>query len=318
LNTLSVTKIWAVKPHSAFTDLIFFKERLLVIFREANTHFGDDGTLRLIESLDQGLTFKTVALFEKKGWDLRDPKLCLTPQGKLQIHFQAIKLTPKKKKYKESVSYTIFSEEARFFSKMKRISKKHEWPWRITWSEKEAYVASYTYTNPKNRKEPWSLTLMKSQNGVDFTKITTWPFKDYPNETTLRVLENQKMVALVRVHEKKVPPFFSYNWIGTSSPPYNEWVWQKSSSHLGGPNFLVYQDKMIASGRLLYKTPYALQEKVALFQMTEKELKPLLLLPSSGDCSYPGLFLKENTLFVSYYSSHEHNTAIYLAKISLP
>jgi hypothetical protein len=43
-----------------------------------------------------------------------------------------------------------------------------------------------------------------------------------------------------------------------------------------------------------------------------------VFLPSSGDTSYPGLVLEGDRLLVSYYSSHEERTAIYLAEIDLP
>ncbi len=41
----------------------------------------------------------------------------------------------------------------------------------------------------------------------------------------------------------------------------------------------------------------------------------LLELPSGGDTSYPGFLLKDHTLWVSYYSSHQGKTSIYLAKL---
>ena len=43
-----------------------------------------------------------------------------------------------------------------------------------------------------------------------------------------------------------------------------------------------------------------------------------ILLPSGGDTSYPGLVIRGDRLLVSYYSSHEERTAIYLAEIQLP
>ena len=41
-------------------------------------------------------------------------------------------------------------------------------------------------------------------------------------------------------------------------------------------------------------------------------------MPSAGDNSYPGLVLHEDVLWVSYYSSHDGKTSIYLAKLKLP
>ena len=42
-----------------------------------------------------------------------------------------------------------------------------------------------------------------------------------------------------------------------------------------------------------------------------------LKLPSGGDTSYAGLVLNDGLLWVSYYSSHEGKTAIYLAKAKI-
>ena len=41
------------------------------------------------------------------------------------------------------------------------------------------------------------------------------------------------------------------------------------------------------------------------------DLTKLVTLPSGGDCSYPGMVIKDNILYVSYYSTHEGKTVIY-------
>jgi hypothetical protein len=48
------------------------------------------------------------------------------------------------------------------------------------------------------------------------------------------------------------------------------------------------------------------------------KLTEFLTLPSGGDTSYAGLVLHEGLLWVSYYSSHEGRTSIYLAKVQIP
>jgi hypothetical protein len=47
-------------------------------------------------------------------------------------------------------------------------------------------------------------------------------------------------------------------------------------------------------------------------------LEEALVLPSGGDSSYPGLVWHDGLLWVSYYSSHEGKSSIYLAKVKLP
>ncbi len=81
---VSVEKIWDAAPHNAFTDLIRFKDRWFCTFRESEAHVGGDGRIRLIESRD-GKTWTSAALLEEKGVDLRDPKLSITPDGRLMV-----------------------------------------------------------------------------------------------------------------------------------------------------------------------------------------------------------------------------------------
>ena len=46
-------------------------------------------------------------------------------------------------------------------------------------------------------------------------------------------------------------------------------------------------------------------------------MQSLLQLPSGGDCSYPGMVWHDGLLWLSYYSSHEGRTGVYLAKVRL-
>ena len=55
--------------------------------------------------------------------------------------------------------------------------------------------------------------------------------------------------------------------------------------------------------------------EIALLDVDQKSLTPILQLPSGGDTSYPGLVWRDGVLWVSYYSSHEGKTSIYLAKV---
>ena len=43
----------------------------------------------------------------------------------------------------------------------------------------------------------------------------------------------------------------------------------------------------------------------------------ILKLRSDGSCCYPGFVWHNDTLYVSYYSSHQGKASIYLAKVKL-
>ena len=55
---------------------------------------------------------------------------------------------------------------------------------------------------------------------------------------------------------------------------------------------------------------------ICLIEPEYGTLTEVLALPSGGDTSYPGLVWHDGLLWVSYYSSHEGKTSIYLAKVA--
>lgn len=308
---VSVQKIWGQATHNALTDLIVFKNKWFCVFREAEEHQYSNGSIRLLSS-ENGVIWNCVALFEEEGLDLRDPKLSITPDGKLMLLVGASHYKGKKRTYHHSL--VSFSSDSFSWSGFIPILKKEEWLWRVTWYQGIAYGVSYRFSDPKNRKKEWETTLWKSQDGIDYQIITEFKVPGKPNETTLRFFENGQMLALMRRDAKGN----NKAWIGTSFPPYEDWLWSESKLHFGGPNFLILGNISIwAAGRLVFNTPYGEFERTALAAMDLKNLYPYLILPSNGDCSYPGIVYHEGFLWLSYYSSHEENTAIYLAKVDL-
>ena len=83
-NLLSVAKIWDHGANNAFTDLLRFDDRWWCTFREAEEHGPSIGTVRVITSED-GADWQSVAVLEEQEVDLRDPKLSVTPDGRLML-----------------------------------------------------------------------------------------------------------------------------------------------------------------------------------------------------------------------------------------
>ena len=86
----SVEKIWGNgTTHCAFSSLVHFKGRYYCSFREGVSHIFDkdgkaEGKVRILTSED-GVKWESVAYVGKEGVDLRDPKLSVTPEGKLLV-----------------------------------------------------------------------------------------------------------------------------------------------------------------------------------------------------------------------------------------
>lgn len=83
-QNVETIKIWDKGTHNAFTDLIRFKSRFYCTFREGLSHVPKDttenGKIRVIRSED-GLKWESVALLSSSRYDLRDPKLSVTPEN---------------------------------------------------------------------------------------------------------------------------------------------------------------------------------------------------------------------------------------------
>lgn len=310
---VSISKIWDQAPHSAMTDLIYFKNRWFCTFRESDKHaFGIHGVIRIISSEDLS-SWKSVALFSEQGIDLRDPKFCVASDGRLMLLIGGT-IIDSQGKYLSCQSRVSFSSDGLAWESFRLILHPHEWLWRVTWHGGNAYGVSYRFSNIKDRTSEWLVNLFKSSNGIDYTFVTHLDIPGYPNETTLRFTNSGEMIALLR----RDRAFQNHAWIGKSSPPYVEWNWCETGHYFGGPNFLILENGLfLAGGRVIALNPYGLFEKTALAEMDLQNLKPILILPSGGDTSYPGMVLHNDHLWMSYYSSHDKRTSIYLACIKL-
>jgi hypothetical protein len=318
---VSVIKIWDQGEHNAFTDLIRWKDRWYCTFREAAAHVGGDGKLRLLESAD-GEQWKPCALLTEKGIDLRDPKLSITPDNRLMIVAGGSVYEGKTLRGRQP--RVAFSKDGREWTPTQRVLTEGEWLWRVTWHQGKAYGISYDASERSTpaakeaaktgKVEPgpadWKLKLVVSDDGVNYDLVTHLDVPGHPNESTLRFLPDGEMVALVRREGGN-----TFGWIGRSKPPYKDWSWKETKHRFGGPNFIqLPSGELWAAGR-----SYPGGAKTVLARMTvDGDYEPVLTFPSGGDTSYPGLVWHDSLLWMSYYSSHEGKSAIYLAKIKLP
>lgn len=318
---VSVVKIWDQGKHNAFTDLARWRGKWYCTFREADAHVGGDGQLRVLESAD-GQQWASIALLSEPGIDLRDPKLCITPDDRLMIVaggsvYEGTRLLGRQPR-------VAFSSDGRTWTATQRVLSEGEWLWRVTWYAGKAWGVSYnasarTSTAAQQaaatgKVEPgpadWKLKLVVSDNGVDYRLVTHLDVPGHPNETTLRFLPDGEMVALVRREAGN-----TFGWIGRSRPPYTEWTWKETQHRLGGPNFIRLPDGSLWAGSRSYPGG----ARTVLARMSaDGEYEPVLTLPSGGDTSYPGLVWHDGLLWMSYYASHEGRSSIYLAKIRIP
>jgi hypothetical protein len=307
---ISVERIWSRAHHNAFTSLVRLNGTYFVTFRESEAHvYANNGAIRVLASLD-GQNWESVAYIFKKGVDLRDPKLSVTPDGRLMLLMGGA-IYRGKENLRTSSLVSFSDKTGKHFSSPRHIQidpkvrSAFDWLWRVTWHKGKAYGVLY------QRKAQGQLHLLQSTDGVHFALVTTLHFPGFPNETSL-TFRGDQMIALVRRDGKTDARGF----IGISQPPYKKWHWKKLSERLGGPALLVLPNGKLLCGTRYYRTGFT--NRTVLAKVTpDGGFSRLITLPSGGDCSYPGLLVDDSLLVVSYYSSHEEKTSIYFARLWL-
>lgn len=265
--------------------------------------------MRIIRSED-GINWKSVALLEKSGIDLRDPKLSITPEGRIMVIIGgSVYEDENLQERRPQVSFSDPAGDA--FSPPQEVAissdnqNRDSWIWRVVWNGGDGYGMDYRIAD----KDAWKLYLMKTRDGRYFDEVSQLEVDGKPNESTIRFDEDDHMYVLIRREGKD-----KKGLIARSKPPYIRWKYDKLDFQLGGPNFLILDNKKWIVGT----RKYIGDRKTQLLVTTPKgEILKSFVLPSGGDTSYPGMLVYGEKLWVTYYSSHEEGTNIYLTKIPL-
>lgn len=299
LRLLETRLIWNQAPHNAFTDLIRFHDRWFCVFREGSAHISPDGALRLLTSAD-GRSWTSAALLTSSHSDLRDGKLSVTPDGLLMLS-GAETLHDRSTHAHQSLAW--FSNDGLRWEGPLRIGEPDFWIWRITWHAGTAYGIGYD-----SRKARRSVRLYRSPDGRRFeTLVPRLQDVGYPNESSL-VFDGDTAYCLLRRDGQPATGL-----LGKAQPPYTEWTWQDLGVRIGGPGMIRLPDGRLLAAVRLYDG--AVRTSLCWIDPLAGTLREALRLPSGGDTSYAGMVLDGNTVWISYYSSHENQTAIYLSRV---
>ncbi|MBR0191591.1 MAG: hypothetical protein IJQ31_05950 [Thermoguttaceae bacterium] len=304
--------IWNGAKHCAFTDIIQFKGKFYCTFRESSVgHIpgkktGEgDGVVRVLCSAD-GEKWDSVALLQRDTFDLRDAKLSETPDGRLMV-LMGGSIYVDQRLVGRIVQVSFSDENGQNFSAPKNleidpaIRSDVDWLWRVTWHEGVGYGVIYQPVSPD-----WKVYLVKTTDGVHYQNVTELDVPGRPNEATVRFAPTGEMQVLVRREADDRGAYF-----GTAKAPFTDWTFVNCGTSLGGPNFIYLPDgRILAGGRVNGRTGIGFLEKDGHFNL-------LSILPSAGDNSYPGFTIRDGKLYVTYYSSHEGSTAIFLSVIPL-
>ncbi len=299
-------KIWDRGRHNAFTDIIKFNDYIYVTFREASCcHFSEDGVIRIIRSKNTN-TWENVGSLVMEGRDLRDPKLSLCPSNTLCVNAAAREIVDKETGRSNFQTYTWASIDGLEWSEAQTSYKNNYWLWRYRWTQDQNRALGFSYRTGGD--DGRYINLHSTQDGRNFYLEKYRIFHSgRPNETDLVFLNDSTVVSLVRrgMNERSV--------LGLSRGPFLDWEWMELNETIAGPNLMLLPDKRILAGVRFYEPER--RTSIALLDPVERKIVEVLKLPSGGDTGYPGMIIHDGHLIISYYSSHESHTSIYLAKV---
>jgi hypothetical protein len=299
---VDVIKIWDRAPHNAFTDLIRYRDRWFCVFREGQAHISPDGALRVITSVD-GREWSSAALIRSTTADLRDAKITITPQNRLMLLGAAALHQPAAARHQ---SMAWFSDDGQNWSEGVKIGDPDVWLWRVTWHKGQAYGIGYATDGRE------FLRLYRSSDGKAFdTLVPTLYDRAEPSETSIVFLADDTAICLLRRDGDTKTAL-----LGRSRPPYTEWSWKDLGRRVGGPHLILLPDGRIVAGGRLFDG--AVRTGLCWLDPEAGTITEFLSLPSATDTSYPGFAWFDDLLWVSYYSSHEGRTSIYLARVRVP
>ncbi len=306
--------IWEQAPHQAFTSLTWFEGRWYCAFREGEEHACHHGALRVIASSD-GVVWESAARLtspEPRLPDLRDPKIGITPGGELLLLGAATSRDPSER----TRSFCWRSREGSDWSAPAPIGNDGIWLWG--WTSEGGTLYASGYGSPRERI---GVTLYRADAPPAFEKVALLCNEErHPNETALH-FHHGHGVAIIRRElaegQLAVPPFNNGTaLLATATAPYTEWECSDLGLYIGGPMLLrLPSGELLLAGRRLDENRV---HQCALWRVDEAErrLEQLLILPSGGDCSYPGMVWRDGALYLSYYSEHEGRAKIYFATIT--
>ncbi len=315
----SVEKIWDNAQHSAFTDIIRWNDKFYCSFRTGSGHVpgknGEDGKVQLISSAD-GKTWNDVVTLAKNEVDLRDPKLSITPDNRLMIvmggsYYDGDTLLKR-------VPHVSFHDDngtsnPAAINVDESIESPTDWLWRVTWYQGKGFGVVY---QPNDKR--WGFHLVSTTNGIDFKLEKTFSLPQKPNEASIRFTDQGEAWLVVRNEGqnknghlgicKNDPDSSIDDW------SFEDWTWKRIKTRLGGPNII----QTPQGYWLLGSRKYSQNARTSLYTLGRSaRYKELIEFPSGGDTSYPGMLIHENELWMSYYSSHEGKSSIYLAQVPL-
>jgi len=321
----SIKKIYTDGRHNAFTDIEYWKGYYYVTFRNAGRHAvpGDYGDVLVIRSKDLKSWDICARLSVGKNHDDRDPAL-LNMGNELGVFFgSSFPKEPGKLLYEKGnkriiQSYATFTSDGTNWSIPQPVYEHNFWLWQVEHLQNSFY--GIAYNDEGIDKLCWSASGQGWETISEFT-----PDKFQFSEAGLWIID-ERMYLVIRSLKSST----NMAILAQSEPPYKKWDIRELNYTVHSPVIRPVGNELWVAGRGYRKQlpssalPFEpsrekikalayLDERLAksqdwytaIWRLRDNQLEPILILPSRGDCAYPGLVVEKDCVLMSYYSQHD-------------
>ncbi len=311
ITSLQKFVVWNEAPTNAFTDLINYNGAYYCVFREASSHISYDGRLRVIKSAN-GINWNSFSLLSLPDKDLRDPHFFYDNNNSLSITANA----RNKKDQRETVIYKLQNSN---FIQSKNINVDNDyWLWSFSRFKDSLYTIGYNTFQPcfnsiESQKPKIALFKNVDPACTSFSNVTVENLINNnfhcPNEASIVFTPDSNLIAIVRD-----APALGKSHFGISKFPFKNWTWKEFPYYVRGPKLALLPDGnlFLCAGSMIDvdKTYYA------IINPQDFSVEKIKFFPSAGDSGYPGVIIEGSTALVSYYSSYQGNSRVYIVRIT--
>jgi hypothetical protein len=309
---ISLGTVYITGKFNAFTDLIYYKKKWMVVFREGTAHAGGvNGRIKLLISGDgQKWTVKSIY---SAPVDLRDPKFLLdSSTNELFITCFGLRYVNGNRVSSNYITkYDDTQSKTRLLPiETDRTDDYNYILWRYTHLKANNFCMAYAFDNNETDSSR-RLLLFKSISRIRFKSIVEMKLEGLPSECTIKFLQDTMYLAIRAEYMRA--------YLGYSLPPYDKFVWLKNKDlpALAAPDFVFYKSTLLLSGRDLGDKKF----KLFIYDLATQKVKRTFTFPGGYEVGYSGMCINpsnQDELWLSYYSIEEKGASrIYVAKVNL-
>ncbi len=291
--------------HNSNTDMIYWRDAFYLIHASSPWHFASEKCKLVVWKSSDARDWERVSELWAGGEDIRDPKFAAIGE---RLFVYALKNDVFTAEPYSTVYST--SEDGQTWTPFADIEAEFDgWLfWRPKTADGETwYVPVYWHEHDES-------LLLKSTDGEHWTWVSRIYRGERNDETAIEFLPDGRLIATARleVSDNILGDNRASTLIAVAKAPFEHWSVAKCQvTRLDGPYLFSYNGRVYAAGRYqpgergFFSGLGSIfsRKRTSLFLVEEDGLTYLSDLPSAGDTSYTGVVMRDDEVYVSYYTS---------------